>query len=174
MTALTLNTLLDRLPKGVTPAMLARVAGVHPSHLSRMRAGKLPVPEAMLARLRYGVVRLRTGEGDAVAINALNRALIVICAVEMGQDPLAVQGTDPNSKQMRLEGWLARVFVHWVARHVMCDCFGLKQAQVAEALGVTRQAVHKSVRQVIEREEQDPAFAAALERIQDKLLGGAL
>lgn len=174
MSGTAIQTIIQKLPQGLSNAALARMAGVNPSYLSRMLCGKVEVSSRMATRLRFAALRLAAGEDRNSGISALYRALVVICATQMGQDPVAVQSTNPSANMVRSPAWMKRVFVQWVARHLMCDVFGFRQSDVANAIGMTRAAVNKSVKNVIERQDTDPELARQLEIIEDMLLGGAV
>lgn len=170
----TVDQILAQAPPGVSLAAVARVAGFHPNFLSQLRTGRKRLTPATVARLRLALTRLRAAEADGpAAAHALYRSLLVVAAHELGRDPLAVQCLDVHAKRTADERWNADMQAHKLARWAMNQVFGFSQADIARAIGLTKQAVSLSMDAVTVRCRSDDGFARLLAGLREKLTGMA-
>ena len=151
-------------------AEIARVAEIHPTHLSNLIAGRSNATKTTLAKLRFAASRFRAGQTDISAMLAANfRLLMIICAVATELDPIMVQESEPGAKKAANKDWRAASFCRWMAQYLMNTGLGVSQAEVARASGVTKQAVSLAMGEV-ELRLDDPDFGALMQRLDDCIL----
>lgn len=166
-----------RAAKEISHSALCSVARVHPSTWFYLRSGDQAPRGKTLDRLERGLAAL-IGEQPRPAnlIAAFVRAAEAIVLMQVAGDRRLMRELTPDrlrrGKHRQLPkaieaGRLARIGIYLAAVE-----FEVGNAELARALGVTRQAVHKT-RNAIEDLRERPSVDALLERCRALLKGEA-
>lgn len=141
---------------------LAERAGVTERAIAYALAGTKIIRASTLRRLEAAI------EGRPVVSVRLDlttyRALLAAFATEAGVDPERVLQADPRHER----GAIARARMRAV--YLMVTELGFTMTSVAALVGVTKQAVSKSLRD-IEDERDDPAIDALIARVARRVAG---
>jgi transcriptional regulator with XRE-family HTH domain len=167
-----LSDILQRLPAGISHAVLAQTSGMHPEHLRQIKIGIRTPKPATLAKIRMAVTRLRTRQTQAGhGPVSLYRALLVLACRELQLDASAVQLVDPAIKHNLNQAWKNAALARNLAQYLMNCGLGFAQVEVARASGVTRQALSLAMREMEWKREQEPDFEALVTRLERDLVG---
>jgi hypothetical protein len=162
-----ISGILAKAPPGVSRARIAAMAGFHVRHLRQMESGSRRASTASVARLRLAITRMKAGRVDGPPEEfALYSTLLALASLSLGLDPAMVAAQKPAAKQVMDDDWRAAAGARWLAQYLMNCGFGLKQAAVARACGMTRQAVSLAMQEVELRRETDPEFEALVSRLE--------
>jgi hypothetical protein len=167
-----LSDLLQPLEgRSVATSDLARLAGLHVTHLYDLLAGrKVPSP-ATRAKIRFAVNRIRLRQAEAGPdLVASYRMALALAAVTLGSDPGLAQVSDPQGRQVSSKAWREAAEARRLAQYLLNAVLGLPQAEVARISGVTKQAVSKAMRE-IEDAREDQAFDAKVAKLEQWILG---
>jgi transcriptional regulator with XRE-family HTH domain len=161
--------LLDPELGRFTLAEIAHAAEIDPAYLSNLRAGRKNPGPRTIARLRHAIARLkqRCTEGPSADVVAY-RAVLAISAKALNLDAKEVLASDPHARKAACKGWRDACLARWLAQALLNSGLNIRQADVARASGVTRQAVSLAMRE-IENRRSEPAFDALVTELEDCL-----
>jgi transcriptional regulator with XRE-family HTH domain len=140
---------LQRASAGLTIEATARAAGIAVRRVMEWRSGASVPRRSNLARYQQAIRRAgRTLSGQDRLLLNLWDAVLVLVAREHGVCPATVRGHEPALRATRSPVWVQQQRVRWEAIYLLNTVFGVQQADIAKALGVTRQAVQQAVRAI--------------------------
>jgi transcriptional regulator with XRE-family HTH domain len=169
-----LDLIFAQVGPSLSLARLAAVAGLHPSHLSKIKLGKRKPTAATVAKLRLALVRIRTRQVAAPNKDvALYRALLALACTELGLDAALVQNSNPALRFNLNQEWRDASYARWLAQYLMNCGLGVSQSDVARACGLTKQAICKNLPEIEDRRERDAAFDVMVSRLEELLVGAA-
>lgn len=123
---------------------------------------------ATLRKLNTALGRFKlslAGKPDKMALHGAYRCALVLAAAELKADPRSVLISDPARKATSDRIWMqearARRLAYWITHRLL----GFRVTEVADAAGVTKQAISKGVQEV--EEDPDPAVRRTLERLTE-------
>lgn len=165
-----INGLPEEL-RAVPLADLARLSGLHVSHIGNIKAGRRMPTAATLAKLRLVAVRLRTRQIEApLAVVLTYRASLALACRFLNVDAAMAQNSDPARKQTQNVEWRSAATARRLAQYLMNTCMGFRQVDVARAAGVTKQAINQAMRE-IEDAREDQGFDQLVRALEDAILG---
>jgi lambda repressor-like predicted transcriptional regulator len=168
---LTVAQLVAKLPAGVSLARLATLAGLHPDHLRQIIRGKRKARPITIAQLKIALLRLRARATSGTNSDfALYRRLLVTAAKTLNLDPPAVLKADPAAKG-RTPFARQAAQARWLAFYLMNVSDGVAAFRVAQAAGVSKNAVSLALREVELKRETDPAFDALVSALEAETEG---
>ena len=162
-----LDAIIAPVIKEFSLAEIARIAGLAPSYVHDIRSGKYKPRHATLARVHLAVVRIKGRRtAGSVVVHAIYRLALVVSSQAMGLDAGLVQTSDPALKSVASKDWLDAAQARRMAQYLLNTTLGFSQSEVAQASGVSKQAVSLAVREIEERRENDgfDDFVNQLER----------
>lgn len=166
-----INDILRPILKTHTLSQVARIAAINLSHLSDVRAGRRPATAALLYRLGVAVRQLKQAGLDPRLVRpAIYRVVLALTADALGLNVLEVLRSEPGAKRAANKEWRDASFARWLAQYLLNTRLNMKQAEVARASGVTKQAVSLAMRE-IENRRDDPAFEQVLAHMEIILRG---
>ena len=150
---------------------VARLSGLHINHLYDLRNGRNQATPATMARVRFAVSRImrRQTEGE-IDFTALYRMSLALAALAFNLDPAQVQVSDPSAKKSNAKNWRDASDARRLAQYVLNTGLGLRQADVARAAGVTKQAINQAAAE-IENKRENPEFDALVMRVETWIIG---
>lgn len=151
-----------RAALGLPVARLCALAGIDPRHYWRLKAGSTMGRRA--AAKIAGALDGALVPSQPAGLAVLHRLVMAVTALSSGNDPAAAIGTDFAVQRPLDRQWLAAARVRRIAMYVLVREFDHSRADVARALGCTRQNVAQAVED-IELAAEDPDFAALLLRV---------
>jgi transcriptional regulator with XRE-family HTH domain len=150
-----LDDILNPLLAKYSQAEIARVAGINTNYLNSLVAGRRKPGAATLGKLRRAGPHLKHGQNRRSAdLSIKYRFALVVAAFALRLDPVMVQASLPAAKQAANKEWRNASFARWIAWYLLNSSFGLSQAEVARAAGVTKQAVSLAMRQITEKRDE--------------------
>lgn len=165
---------IDRKRARLSMADLARAAGVDHRHLRRLERGIAPMTAAMETKLRDA---LRRGPGDIRrkedrAREGLFGLAVARLAGHFGVTPERARTQWARAGQASADPeWLAAARLRCAALYLMHTACGIDQPRLGRLAGVTKQAVHKAVRDIEARRDDDAALDALLDAIEADMRG---
>lgn len=133
---------------GVSIARLCATAGVHPNTYETAQKGSTITRPTTMSKLRRALDRLSSGEkADAPRslCESYIRYLTARVAEKVGADPQAVLATKFDAENTNDPVWLQASRLRRAAIYLVVEGVGISKASVGHAIGVSRQAVFKSV-----------------------------
>lgn len=149
----------------VTIARLCAAAGIHGDTYEDARAGRSKVRASTVARLERALEALSAGEAPAAKLSlcqAYLRSITVQLAVKTGWDPELMLTQDFSSENTEDPVWLQASRLRRCAVYLVVEGLRLGKADIGRAVGVSRQAIHKSVAAIEAERERDAAFDALM------------
>jgi hypothetical protein len=133
------------------------------AHPDRVRASTLERLDRALSRMVVG----ERAEGNIAAIKKLYLLVAGVVAERCGADIAAVLATacDFSSERPQEESWLIAARVRRVAMYLIAGHMALGNAALGNAIGCSRQAVKKAVREIEDLREREPALDALIARV---------
>jgi len=157
-----LDDILKPLLAKYSKAEIARVAGINVSYFYDLVAGRRSPGRATLGKLRRATAQLKQLRNRQSAdLSIKYRFALVVAALALGLDPVMVQASLPSAKKAANMEWRDAAGARWLAWYLLNSSFGLCQAEVARAAGVTKQAVSLALGKIEERRDE-PEFDAML------------
>lgn len=172
-----LSTAMKRIERrrkelGLSVQRLARLAGIHPYTYWSGRKGSAPVRATTINKLQAALARHSGGEKPeaARALCAVTiRLMTAHLAREIGADPSKVLAANFDAENTNDPDWLQASRLRRAAIYIVVEGVRISKADVANAIGVSRQAVHKSVAKVElardENQDFDRLMAETMARI---------
>lgn len=165
-----LDDILNPLLALYSQAEIARAAGINTTYLSDLVAGRRSPGAATIGKLRRATPHLKQGQNrQSAELSIKYRFALVVTAQALRLDPVMVQASIPSAKRAANMEWRGAAFARWLAWYLLNSSFGLCQADVARAAGVTKQAVSLAMGKIEERRDE-PEFDALLAHL-DQCLG---
>lgn len=166
-----IKELLKQVEGKATLGEVAQLANLHVTHLYDLKNGLHQPTPATIARIRFAVSRIarRQTESD-LETTILYRMSLALAALSLNLDPAQVQCSDPAAKKTVVKNWRDAAEARRIAQYVLNTGFGLKQADVARAAGVTKQAINQAVSE-IENRRDDPAFDDLVSKVETWIIG---
>jgi hypothetical protein len=162
-------TELDVMMKnaGVTAAAVCRLAQLHPSYFSRLRAGEFKLTIKNANRIRLAIARLRRGDNnvDDALPSACYRLAVAYVAHARGRTPDFVLSADPGKRATADPIWMEASQMRRWAIYIANQYLNLPQAELARAAGMSKAAVSYAMNDV-EDERGDPALEALLAAVE--------
>lgn len=170
-----------RVMNGLTIGEVCRRAGMtQPNQYYRYRAGTVRARPAKL-RLLKEVIEGRSWPRRPMPsklpepmfralIASTYRGFLAVLAREQGLDPEAVAASQPSLSKVSDPAWLAAARVRALAVYCTCVELDVPGRRVAQAAGMTKQAVSECLKRV-EDLRDDPAIDALVERVS-RLISG--
>jgi len=156
---------------GISSADVARLSGLHVSHVAALKAGRRRANAATLAKLRLVAVRLRARQvAGPLSLVLTYRCALALCALALGLDAAVVQASDPAKRMTLNPAWCDMATARRLAQYLMNTTMGFNQADVARACGVTKQAVNQAARAIEDAREQ-PDFDRLARKLEAAILG---
>lgn len=150
---------------GVTIEALCRAAGVNRKTWSdiRSRPDCAARPET-LRRLADALSDLAVAKSPDLLQGRL-RTLLALLAADTGDDAKVVLATDFSRQRPQDKGWLAAARLRRFAIYLIVVEEDVRMADMARAIGISRQAVKQTVDEVREWRLDEPDVDALLERV---------
>jgi transcriptional regulator with XRE-family HTH domain len=160
-----------RLAEGMDRTTLERAAGLQISYYQKLMAGTYAPRPGTLARLKLAILRWRLRQTtDEFELVMLYRLALALAASALGVAAAAAQAQDPARRATQSAEWRAGSEARALACCLLNSGLGLRQARVAQAAGVTKQAVQQACRKV-EDMRSDPAFDAMVDGLTAMVTG---
>ena len=153
-----------RLRLGISRRELAELSGVSERAMTYAVSGIKAMRPSTLRRLERALSAWRAASPAPDITAAAYRGLLVAFAAECGVPADRLLAADPRHER----GAIARARMRAV--YLMVTELGFTMTAVAELVGVTKQAVSKSMRD-IEDERDDPAIDALIARVARRVAG---
>lgn len=158
-----------RVENGIGVLAFCRAAGINYSVWHRAKRRGWQPRGLTLKRMETALLAAnrRPSKGRAAPVRpdliaALYRAYVVTIAKARGLDPAAVLASDPGLRATLCAAWQQAAEIRAMAVYCTCIELDLQGAQVARALGLTRQAVSLMLRRV-EDFRDDPLLDQLIE-----------
>ncbi len=164
----------ERVANNLSVRAVCKFAGVPITTYWRIATGRARPRPATLWRLQDAIKVARKGDRQAAAPKSLlvgtYRGFLALIAREQGLDPEAVAASQPSLSKVSDPAWLAAARVRALAVYCTHVELGVPGRRVAEAAGMTKQAVSECLKRV-EDLRDDPAIDALVERVS-RLISG--
>lgn len=150
---------------------LCRQAGIGRQTYDDMMHRRYEPRDVTMRRLRQALQRyeLSFGGGDLgpMSTHAAYKATLVLAAFTLKIDARRALAAEPGKRANASEEWRDSAAARWVAFNVMVGLLGFKQADVARAAGVTKQAVNNALSELAERRDSDPAIDRVMGELEE-------
>jgi hypothetical protein len=154
----------------ISIARLCAEARIHPNTYRELRLGNCVPLDITLVKLTKALERIRAGheaEVERKIIQSFVRLLTSDFATRGGLDPVVVLSQTFESEKTNDPTWLGASRCRRQAIYVLVEVLGVGKAKVAQAIGITRQAAHKTVAAVECERMRDAAFDAFMQAAVD-------
>lgn len=159
---------------GIGKEALERLAQIARGHYGRLLGRDCLPRRGMIARLKLALQRhvlRQAADTDTDLLLTLSyRMAIAIAAHALDRDPAICQGQDPARRATASADWSAAAEVRNLAFYLMNSGAGMKQATIARAAGVTRQAVSLACQKLEDRRD-DPKLDRLLDELTAAIMG---
>jgi DNA-binding transcriptional regulator YiaG len=152
-----------RKAAGISHEKFAATAGISFWTWRDLRRGDNPASCATIKKLQAALSAPREPKPIKL-ISGFHRIVVSLCAAAVGADAAAVLATDMSRQRARNPQWLAAARVQMMATYITAVELEVGNAELARALGTTREAIRKA-RNRIEDLRDDAALDAALEAV---------
>jgi hypothetical protein len=162
-----------RMAKGVSVNALCKKLGRAPGPYFRARSGRVKPRQPLLRLWRDAIEGKPLPKAKAVdkaLIASTYRGFLAAISTEMQLDPKAVAASDPSLSRVSDPFWMAAARARAMAVYCTNIELGVPGTKVAEAAGMTKQAVSECLKRV-EDLRDDPATDALVERVSQLLTG---
>ncbi|WP_407155194.1 hypothetical protein [Bradyrhizobium sp. STM 3557] len=156
---------IDRRRKaaGLSHGELCRLAGIEVNNwFALLRGAHRPSPKT-LAKLEAAFGEAKPVKPRGI-ISGFHRLVVGLCADALGADRDAVLATDMSKQRPQNPQWLRAAQIQMMATYITAVELEVGNAELARALGQSRQAVQKA-RNRVEDLRDDAAIDAALVRV---------
>lgn len=162
----------ERLKAGISVRFLERSADIAPDYYYALLAGKRQAKPGTLARLKLAIKRHQQGQpgNDVSLVNATYRIACAMVARSRGADPLMVLSQDPGRRATQSADWMAAAQVREQAIYLMNAALGIRQADIARAVGLSKGAISYACARVEDRRD-DATFDQELDRFEREIVG---
>ena len=163
-----------RLALKVSQTKLCAAAGINVTYYSGflLAAKRSPRP-ATIARLHAALnaIARRRRTPDEFPLHIAYRLAVVMAAQAVGCDPVAAQDADPARRATQDPAWMAAASARRLALYLLSAECGIRQAAVARAAGLTRQAVSEACRAVEDLRDEGSALDATIDTLKLWIMG---
>lgn len=152
---------------------LEREAGISPNYLSMVLAGRYRLRSETIARLHAALnaIARKRRTPDDYPLHVVYRLAVVAAAQALGCDPVAAQDADPARRATQDPTWMAAASARRLALYLLSAECGIRQAAVARAAGLTRQAVSEACRAVEDLRDDGSALDATIDTLKLWIMG---
>jgi transcriptional regulator with XRE-family HTH domain len=158
----------------ITIRELCTAAGVRVETYADARAGRYKTQASTLDKLSDALGRLAAGreEGEPITLClAMIRLIVRQLAERTGWDAALMLSQDFSEERTQDPVWKQAARLRRCALYLLAEGLGLKKAALAAAIGVSRQAVQKTVAEIEAERERSPDFDALMQTMMDTLKG---
>jgi transcriptional regulator with XRE-family HTH domain len=162
-----------RAAAGIAPYALCRKAQVQPGTYYRLKTGKHAAKRRTLQRLAAALEAGPAPDRKAPAPEVLRQhfnLMLNTCAQAAGIPVPDALNVNPHANRPRDLNWIAAMRVRQLAVYLVITEGNVRGAELARAIGTTKQAVSKALRAVEDRRD-DPALDRLLEIVAELLRG---
>lgn len=160
---------------GLSEHALCKKAAVHFVTYWRLKTGATKSPSPRTMERLTAALENRPPRAKPLPPGVLRQyfnTVLALCAQAAGLRDLDAIATDPHANRPRDLNWIAAMRVRQVAIYVVSTEGNVSGAELARAIGTTKQAISKA-RRTIEDRRDDPAFDALLDRVGELMRGKA-
>ena len=154
----------------IPTSSLCVAAGMDRRSYDRIVVGeRRPLPSTV-ARLNAALNRFRVGfgaEAGQIAPAAAYKACLVLAAFLLETEPRAVLASDPGKRATLIASWRAAARVRRLGYYIANQFLGFRQADLARAAGVTKQAISSALRELYDERDGDAELARVLTRLEE-------
>lgn len=157
---------------GVTIGKLCAAAKIHPDTYDDARAGRSrprPVTIRKLARALAMLAAGQEGEDPRTLCQSYLQFITVDLARRSGWDPQLMLAQNFEAENTNDPVWLQASRLRRCAIYLLVEGLYLGKAKIAAAIGVTRQAVHKTVAAIESERDRDSALDTLMETMMLQL-----
>jgi transcriptional regulator with XRE-family HTH domain len=150
---------------GISTSALIAAAGIYPQTYFLAIRGSTNTRASTLDAIEAALDRLSAGETSTAKLSlcqAYLRSITVQLAVKTGWDPELMLTQDFSSENTEDPVWLQASRLRRCAVYLVVEGLRLGKADIGRAVGVSRQAIHKSVAAIEAERERDAAFDALM------------
>jgi transcriptional regulator with XRE-family HTH domain len=158
-----------RKASGLTHSELCRRAGVDQRNWFNLLSGAHAALPATLRKLSRALDAQAPARPPQILV-AFHRVCLGLVADALGLDRTTVLTTDFSVQRPALAGWLEAARARMIAIYITSVELEVDNAELARALGTTRQAIKKA-RDRIEDLRDDAAIDAAIEAVSQQVRG---
>lgn len=151
---------------------LCAAAGYDVRAFERVRAGEKQAQPSTLAKLQLALKRFGTGFGGdagAIAPHAAVKGCIALAAFYLDSDVKAALNADPSRRATANAEWMQAAQVRRLGLWIANQWFGFKQADLARAAGMTKQAVQAAVSELEWERDREGGDNRALDRTMRRI-----
>lgn len=155
---------------------LCAAAGIYTDTYELAKSGRSQMRPQTFAKLNAALNRLAAGqEGNEprTLCVALVRLVTAQVARAVGADPAKVLATDLAQNRSNAPDWLQASRCRRCAVYLVVEGLGLRKAAIGHALGITRAAAQKIVKEIERERDHDAALDALLAELMTTLKGEA-
>ncbi|UPJ43916.1 hypothetical protein IVB40_07555 [Bradyrhizobium sp. 40] len=170
---------IDRRRKaaGVSHEKLCRAADVHLGNWFCLLRGQHAPKQATIDKLNDALDALASGEAPAQKLSlcqAYLRSVTVQLAIQRGWDPELMLSQDFTSENTNDPVWLQASRLRRCAVYLLVEGLQFGKANIGRAIGVSRQAVHKSVAAIEAERDKDAGFDVLMSSMMLQVKGKRL
>jgi len=159
-----------RQAAGVSVYGLCQKAHVSPLTYRRLKTQRTKRPwPSTLARLDAALGGQRVAPPRKLSSEQIRpyfNLVLAYCCRAAGLSHFDIVATDPHANRPRDLNWLAAIHARQVAIYVLNTESNIRCTDIAKALGVTKQAISKTLK-AMEDKRDEPAFEALMQRIHE-------
>lgn len=162
-----------RKQEEISIARLCAEARIHPNTYRELRLGNCVPLDITLVKLTKAIERIRAGQEAEVErkiIQSFVRLLTSDFARRGGLDPAVVLAQTFESEKTNDPVWLGSSRCRRQGIYILVEVLGVGKAKLASAIGLTRQAVHKTVAAVECERMRDSSFDSFMQSAVDEAM----
>jgi transcriptional regulator with XRE-family HTH domain len=148
---------------------LTQAAGLSERNYRRFRQGELQARPSTIARLNTALAGFKTSLGKAsgdLATPAAFKLCVVTAAFYLNGDAHSALNADPRRKGIAADAGLEATRIRRLAYWISNQMFGFSQTAIAQAAGVTKQAVCIALREIEDLRDTDRNLDQVLNKIE--------
>lgn len=148
---------------------LCVIAGVAPRTYDYAVAGETRPVQSTVAKLNLALDRFRTGfgkEAGELAPHATFKACLIIASFYKDADARTVLASIPGRKATADPEWLDAARTRQLAYWICNGFFGMREADIGRAAGVTKQAVSNAIAAIMDGRDTDPELDRICRQIE--------
>ncbi|MEM7067940.1 MAG: hypothetical protein AAF478_03575 [Pseudomonadota bacterium] len=163
-----------RREQGISWERLSVAAGLSRTWVNKHRSGEVTEKSHLiLKRLKRALSRL-SGNPEQLANGGRDvlPVYLAICALVSRDLKVSMEIIRANPPSMKASGnpdWMAAAKVREITIYLVNTAIGLKQVQIARALGVTQAAISQTCRKIEDTRDEDNTLESLLVRLEAEL-----
>lgn len=161
-----------RAQMNIPISRLCAAAGYDNASFHEVRNGRKQAQPSTLAKLQLALKRFQTGfggEASAIAPHAAVKGCIALAAFYLGADIRAALKADPSRRATANAEWMQAAQVRRLGLWIANQWFGFKQADLARAAGMTKQAVQAAVSELEWERDREGGDNRDLDRVMRRI-----